>query len=57
MSWEPSRVALWGRDRDSLAQEPDTTSGMAGTEVAVWNFDSVLKCSGSPESSGNSAFC
>lgn len=50
-------MALWGRDRDTLPQEPGTTSGMAGTKMAVWNFDSVLKCSGNPDLSGNSAFC
>jgi len=35
MGWEPPGVALWGRDRDKLPQEPATTSGMDGTEVAA----------------------
>lgn len=46
MGWEHPGAALWDRDRDTLPQAPGTTSGMAGTKVAVWDFDCVLKCAG-----------
>lgn len=39
-----------------LSQEPGTTSSAAESEVAAWNSDRVLKCSGSPDGSGTSAF-
>lgn len=42
--------------QECVAQEPGTTSDMAGKRMAAWKFVSELKCSGSSDLSRNSAF-